>query len=141
MPAKKWGNMLQAAMPNPPTVDQFIKSLLEYDTGRSGSPEASGGSNLFGNVFEGSNVGAAPSGTTSNRKIAVSAALKCDSLLKQSGITPASLDEWLEMFGRFKLSVDSLFADETKQKELCEERKQAGVDPRSPCDPYSRSSN
>ena len=74
--------MLQAAMPMPPTVDHFMQILLEYD-GRSGerSVVGGGGDNLIGGVFEGSHVGALPSGTTEDHKSAVVAAIKFDKAL------------------------------------------------------------
>ena len=81
----------------PPTVDQFMQVIMAYNGG-SGEPNVvsgggdvvdggdGGGCDPFGNVFEGSNVGAPPSGTTENRKSAVASAIKFDKALKQKGI-------------------------------------------------------
>ena len=81
-------DMLQAAMPMPPTVDRFMQVLSEYDGG-SGERNVvgGGGDDLFGRVFEGSHVGALTSGTTEKRKSAAVAAIKFDKTLKEKGIS------------------------------------------------------
>ena len=63
-----------------------------------------------------SHVGAQPSGTTEHRKSAAVAAIKFDKLLKLKGIKSTSLDEWLEDYGKYRLSVDTLFVETNKQQ-------------------------
>ena len=57
-------------------------------------------------------------------------AINFDKALKRKGIKETSLDAWLEYYGKYRLSVDSLVADASKQQELLEVRKQLGVDPK-----------
>ena len=90
----------------PPTVDQFMKVIMAYDGGSGElnvvTEEAD---DSLGRVFRGSHVGVLPSGTAEKRKSVIVAAIKFDKWLKEKGIKSTSLDEWLEYYGKFKLSI------------------------------------
>ena len=95
-----------------------MKVMMAYDGG-SGEPNVvsgggdvvdggdggDGGRDPYGTVFDDTNVGAAPSGTTENRKYAVALAINFDKALKRKGIKETSLDAWLEYYGKYRLSV------------------------------------
>ncbi len=77
MLSKKAQILVDAGLPCPPTVLEFIKGLREYvQSKETPAPE----NELFGALFEDSSNGRKPPGTEKARNVAIAAALEFETL-------------------------------------------------------------
>ena len=126
--SKRMENMLDATLPPPPPVNDFMECLREVADGKAKPVEG----DLFDGVFENEvdTVGK-PAGTMGVHKTAVRLVLNFEALRALKGVELADLDVWFEQFAKFVIDVRTITQDEDQQKRILKKREEFSGDPKA----------
>ena len=126
--SKRMENMLDATLPPPPPVNDFMECLREVADGKAKPVEG----DLFDGVFENEvdTVGK-PAGTMGVHKTAVRLVLNFEALRALKGVELADLDVWFEQFAKFVIDVRTITQDKDQQKRILKKREELSGDPKA----------